>query len=70
MAKNEEDHVENNAQDTGNSPHISAYLLLTSGPLKTNGVLTSLKCSPVPLDLHPKHTQDSLSESIHMSPMG
>ena len=50
--------------------NCSGDLPWTSRPLKTKGVLTSLKCSPRPLDLNSKHTQDSLSRNIQMSPMG
>lgn len=68
-AKNEEDQVENNGQDSQNSLPSSGDLPQTSRPLETRGVLTSRKGSPGPLGLNLKHPQDSLSENAQMSPV-
>ncbi|XP_039721836.1 nuclear pore-associated protein 1-like [Pteropus medius] len=67
--KIEEDHEETNGQDNGNSPYDNGDLSPTSRPLKTEEVLTPLKCSPGPLDLHPKQPQNSQSENAQEASM-
>nr|XP_033694226.1 putative UPF0607 protein FLJ37424 [Tursiops truncatus] len=69
MAKME-DHPETKGEDDWKRGHCNnGDIPLTSRPQETSGVLTSLKCHPEPLDLLPKHPEDSLSENAQMSPV-
>lgn len=68
MAKIEVHPGQNNGENARNSPHGSGDLPLTSGSLKTKGVLTARKCSPGPPDLSPEHPQDGLCGNSQPSP--
>uniref|UniRef100_A0A667FZZ2 Uncharacterized protein n=1 Tax=Lynx canadensis TaxID=61383 RepID=A0A667FZZ2_LYNCA len=67
--KKMEDLVETKRQNGGNRVPHNVGDIPFKCPLETGGLLSSLQCSPAPLDLHPNPPEDGLRENTQKSLM-
>uniref|UniRef100_A0A8C8XSR5 Uncharacterized protein n=1 Tax=Panthera leo TaxID=9689 RepID=A0A8C8XSR5_PANLE len=67
--KKMEDLVETKGQNGGNRVPHNVGDIPFKCPLETGGLLSSLQCSPAPLDLHPNPPEDGLRENTQQSLM-
>ena len=67
--KKMEDLVETKRQNGGNRVPHNVGNIPFKCPLETGGLLSSLQCSPAPLDLHPNPPEDGLRENTQKSLM-
>uniref|UniRef100_UPI0029533142 LOW QUALITY PROTEIN: nuclear pore-associated protein 1 n=1 Tax=Panthera onca TaxID=9690 RepID=UPI0029533142 len=67
--KKMEDLVETKGQNGGNRVPHNVGDIPFKCPLETGGLLSSLQCSPAPLDLHPNPPEDGLRENTQKSLM-